>query len=355
MSDIKKIKDEYLDKLSRDINLESVNQIKTELFGKNGAISNLFKKIGSISSDDRKKFASDLNFIKEELQDKINIKLQEIETKEINSKLENEKIDITLPERDIKLGKIHPVSQVIDEISSIFSEIGFSIEEGPDVENEHYNFTALNTPDNHPARDMHDTFYLDNKKELLLRTHTSPVQVRTMLKGKPPFKIIAPGRTYRSDSDQTHSPMFHQVEGLHIDKDINMGHLKGCLNYFIKEFFEVDKIQMRFRPSHFPFTEPSAEVDIGYKIKDGKIVIGEGDQWLEILGCGMVHPNVLKNVKVDPNKYQGYAFGIGIDRLAMLKYGINDLRAFFECDYRWLNHFGFDPLDVPTNYRGLSR
>ena len=202
---------------------------------------------------------------------------------------------------------------------------------------------------------MHDTFYLDNNKELLLRTHTSPVQVRTMLKGKPPFKIIAPGRTYRSDSDQTHAPMFHQVEGLHIDKNINMGHLKGCLNYFIKEFFEVDKIKMRFRPSHFPFTEPSAEVDIGYEINNGKIVIGEGNKWLEILGCGMVHPNVLKNVNVNPSKYQGYAFGIGIDRLGMLKYGINDLRAFFETDYRWLSHFGFDPLDVPSNYRGLSR
>jgi Phenylalanyl-tRNA synthetase alpha subunit len=202
---------------------------------------------------------------------------------------------------------------------------------------------------------MHDTFYLDEKKDKLLRTHTSPVQIRTMLKSKPPFKIIAPGRTYRSDSDQTHSPMFHQVEGLYIDKDINMGHLKGCLSYFIKEFFEVDKIKMRFRPSHFPFTEPSAEVDIGYKIKDGRIIIGEGDKWLEILGCGMVHPNVLKNVKVNPSKFQGYAFGIGIDRLAMLKYGINDLRSFFDCDYRWLNHYGFDPLDVPTNYRGLSR
>ena len=355
MSDIKKIKDEYLDKLSGDLNLENVNQIKTELFGKNGAISNSFMKLGSMASEDRKKFASDLNLIKEELQEKINSKLQEIENKEINSKLENEKVDVTLPERNINQGKIHPVSQVIDEISSIFSEIGFSVEEGPDVENQHYNFTALNTPDNHPARDMHDTFYLDNKKELLLRTHTSPVQVRTMLKGKPPFKIIAPGRTYRSDSDQTHSPMFHQVEGLHIDKDINMGHLKGCLNYFIKEFFEIDKIQMRFRPSHFPFTEPSAEVDIGYELKDGKIVIGEGDKWLEILGCGMVHPNVLKNVNVNPDKYQGYAFGIGIDRLGMLKYGINDLRAFFETDYRWLNHFGFDPLDVPSNYRGLSR
>ena len=355
MSDIKKIKDEFLSKLKDNLDLDQINQIKTDLFGKNGLISSQFKKLGSIEPNERKKFASDLNFAKDELQNLINKKIQEIESKKINKKLENEKIDITLPERTFVCGKIHPVSQVIDEISSIFSEIGFSVEEGPDVENEYNNFTALNTPDNHPARDMHDTFYLDEKKEKLLRTHTSPVQIRTMLKDKPPFKIIAPGRTYRSDSDQTHTPMFHQVEGLHIDKDINMGHLKGCLNYFIKEFFEVNKIRMRFRPSHFPFTEPSAEVDIGYEVKDGKIIIGEGDQWLEILGCGMVHPNVLKNVKVDPTKFQGYAFGIGIDRLAMLKYGINDLRAFFDCDYRWLNHFGFDPLDVPTNYRGLSR
>ena len=329
--------------------------MKSDLFGKNGLVSTQFKKIGTIAETERKKFASELNVIKDELQDLINLKIKEIENEEIREKLQKEKIDITLPERPFVRGKIHPVSQTIDEISSIFSEIGFSVEEGPDVESEYNNFTALNTPENHPARDMHDTFYLDEKKERLLRTHTSPVQIRTMLKDKPPFKIIAPGRTYRSDSDQTHAPMFHQVEGLHIDKDINMGHLKGCLNYFIKEFFELDKIKMRFRPSHFPFTEPSAEVDIGYEMKDGKIVIGEGDQWLEILGCGMVHPNVLRNVKVDPTKFQGYAFGMGIDRLAMLKYGINDLRAFFDCDYRWLNHFGFDPLDVPTNYRGLSR
>jgi phenylalanyl-tRNA synthetase alpha chain len=355
MSDIKKIKDEYLSKLNSIIDINQVNQIKTELFGKNGLISSQFKNIGAVAEAERKKFAADLNSIKDELQYLINSKVNEIETAQINEKLSKEKVDITLPERSFVQGKIHPVSQTIDEISSIFSEIGFSVEEGPDVENEYYNFTALNTPDNHPARDMHDTFYLDENKEFLLRTHTSPVQIRTMLKEKPPYKIIAPGRTYRSDSDQTHAPMFHQVEGLHIDKDINMGHLKGCLNYFIKEFFEVDKIKMRFRPSHFPFTEPSAEVDIGYEIKDGKIVIGEGDKWLEILGCGMVHPNVLKNAKVDPLNYQGYAFGIGIDRLAMLKYGINDLRAFFECDYRWLNHYGFDPLDVPTNYRGLSR
>ncbi len=355
MSDLKKIKDEFLSKLRSKLDLSEVNKIKSDLFSKNGLITNQFKKIGSIPESERKKYATDLNAIKDELQDLITLKLNEIETLEVNEKLQNEKVDVTLPERPIARGKIHPVSQTIDEISSIFSEIGFSVEEGPDVENEYNNFTALNTPEHHPARDMHDTFYLDEKKQKLLRTHTSPVQIRTMLKDKPPFKIIAPGRTYRSDSDQTHSPMFHQVEGLHIDKNINMGDLKGCLNYFIKEFFEVDKIKMRFRPSHFPFTEPSAEVDIGYKIKDGKIIIGEGDQWLEILGCGMVHPNVLKNVKVDPNKFQGYAFGIGIDRLAMLKYGINDLRAFFECDYRWLNHFGFDPLDVPTNYRGLSR
>jgi len=355
MSDIKKIKDNFLLKLKENLDLNQVNQIKTDLFGKTGLISSQFKMMGKVPEEERKKFASDLNLVKDELQNLITAKIDDIETKEINQKLEKEKIDITLPERPFVQGKIHPVSQVIDEISSIFSEIGFSVEEGPDVENEYNNFTALNTPDNHPARDMHDTFYLDDKKELLLRTHTSPVQIRTMLNDKPPFKIIAPGRTYRSDSDQTHTPMFHQVEGLHIDKDINMGHLKGCLSYFIKEFFEVDKIKMRFRPSHFPFTEPSAEVDIGYEIKDGKIVIGEGDKWLEVLGCGMVHPNVLKNVKVNPDEFQGYAFGIGIDRLAMLKYGINDLRAFFDCDYRWLNHFGFDPVDVPTNYRGLSR
>ncbi|WP_440669520.1 phenylalanine--tRNA ligase subunit alpha [Candidatus Pelagibacter sp. HIMB1483] len=355
MSDIKKIKEEFISKLKEKLNLAEINKIKSDLFGKNGLVSSQFKKIGTIAETERKQFASDLNIIKDELQNLINSKINEIENAEINERLEKEKIDITLPERPFVRGKIHPVSQTIDEISSIFSEIGFTVEEGPDIENEYNNFTALNTPDNHPARDMHDTFYLDEKKEKLLRTHTSPVQIRTMLKGKPPFKIIAPGRTYRSDSDQTHSPMFHQVEGLHIDKDINMGHLKGCLNYFIKEFFEVEKIKMRFRPSHFPFTEPSAEVDIGYELKDGKIIIGEGNQWLEILGCGMVHPNVLKNVKVDPTKFQGYAFGIGIDRLAMLKYGINDLRAFFDCDYRWLNHYGFDPLDVPTNYRGLSR
>tara|TARA_B100000282_G_scaffold276221_1_gene234162 strand:+ start:554 stop:1621 length:1068 start_codon:yes stop_codon:yes gene_type:complete len=355
MSEIEKIKSQYLDKLDKCSSTDDLNKIKNELFGKNGLITNQFKFIATKTENEKKSFAIKLNEIKIILQEKLNLVIKKIEIEEINKKLSKEKIDVTLPERSFKQGKIHPVSQVIDEISSIFSEIGFSVAEGPDVENEYNNFTALNTPQNHPARDMHDTFYLSEDKNLLLRTHTSPVQIRTMLKGKPPFKIIAPGRTYRCDSDQTHTPMFHQLEGLHIDKDINMGHLKGCLNYFIKEFFEVKKLKMRFRPSHFPFTEPSAEVDIGYDLKDGKIVIGEGNKWLEILGCGMVHPNVLINSKVDPSKYQGFAFGIGIDRLAMLKYGIKDLRSFFESNYKWLNHYGFDPVDVPTNYRGLSR
>ena len=355
MTDLKKIKDEFILKLKKKLNLTEISQIKSDLFGKNGLVSSQFRRIGTIAESERKQFASDLNIIKDELQDLINLKINEVEKAEINQKLEKEKIDITLPERPFVKGKIHPVSQTIDEISSIFSEIGFSVAEGPDVESEYNNFTALNTPENHPARDLHDTFYLEENKKLLLRTHTSPVQIRTMLNGNPPFKIIVPGRTYRSDSDQTHTPMFHQLEGLHIDKNINMGHLKGCLYYFVKKFFEVEKVKIRFRPSPFPFTEPSAEVDIGYKIQDGKIKIGEGDKWLEILGCGMVHPNVLKNAKVNPKQYQGYAFGVGIDRLAMLKYGINDLRAFFESDIRWLEFYGFDPLDVPTNYRGLSR
>ncbi len=355
MSDLDQINSSFTEKINSIKSKEDLQNLKTEFFGKNGQITTQFKKLGSLEAQQKKEFASSLNVLKDNLAKKIELKLLELETNEINEKLKDEKIDVTLPVRPFNIGKIHPVSQVIDEISSIFSEIGFSVVEGPDVETEYNNFTALNTPADHPARDMHDTFYLEENKKILLRTHTSPVQIRTMLNEKPPFKIIVPGRTYRCDSDQTHAPMFHQLEGLHIDKNVTMSHLKGCLDYFIKEFFEEKNIKMRFRPSHFPFTEPSAEVDIGYKIEGGRIVIGEGDKWLEILGCGMVHPNVLRNVKVDPKKYQGFAFGMGIDRLAMLKYGINDLRAFFESDYRWLNHFGFDPLDVPTNYRGLSK
>jgi len=355
MSDLDNINSSFEQQIKSVKSKEELQILKTEYFGKSGRITNQFKNLGTISADERKEFASSLNKLKASLASQIENKFLSLETLEINEKLKDQKVDITLPIRPFQTGKIHPVSQVIDEISSIFSEIGFSVAEGPDVETEYNNFTALNTPEDHPARDMHDTFYLEENKKILLRTHTSPVQIRTMLNDKPPFKIIVPGRTYRCDSDQTHAPMFHQLEGLHIDKNITMSHLKGCLDYFIKEFFEVKNVKMRFRPSHFPFTEPSAEVDIGYRIENGRIVIGEGDKWLEILGCGMVHPNVLKNVKVDPDKYQGFAFGMGIDRLAMLKYGINDLRAFFESDFRWLSHFGFDPLDVPTNYRGLSK
>ena len=355
MSDLNYIKKEFEEKFVKINSKNDLQNLKSEYFGEIGIVSSEFKKMGSLDENHRKDFAKKLNLLKDDLTNLIENKFKLIEKEEINQKLVDEKIDITLPIRSQASGKIHPVSQVIDEISSIFSEIGFTVAEGPDVESEYNNFTALNTPENHPARDMHDTFYLDANKKTLLRTHTSPVQIRTMLNGKPPFKIIVPGRTYRCDSDQTHAPMFHQLEGLHIDKNITMAHLKGCLNYFIKEFFEVKNIKMRFRPSHFPFTEPSAEVDIGYKLEDNKIVIGEGNKWLEILGCGMVHPNVLRNAKVNSKQFQGYAFGMGIDRLAMLKYGINDLRAFFETDYRWLNHYGFDPLDVPTNYRGLSR
>ena len=332
-----------------------LENFKIEILGKKGKLSKLFQDLATIEKDKKKEFASEINILKSKVLDKFQNLTNQFEQEELEKKLQDQTVDVTLPGTNRPQGKVHPVSQVIDELTSIFAELGFSVAEGPDVENEYNNFTALNTPPNHPARDMHDTFYLDESKNLLLRTHTSPVQIRTMLNGKPPFKIIAPGRTYRCDSDQTHTPMFHQLEGLYIDQNVTMADLRGCLDYFLKKFFEVDEIKMRFRPSHFPFTEPSAEVDIGYELKNGKITIGQGDKWLEILGCGMVHPNVLKNAKVDPSKYQGYAFGVGIDRLAMLKYGINDLRSFFESDVRWLEHFGFNANDVPSNYRGLSR
>ena len=332
-----------------------LENFKIEILGKKGKLSKLFQDLATIEKDKKKEFASQINILKSKVLDKFQNLTNQFDQEELEKKLQDQTVDITLPGINRPQGKVHPVSQVIDELTSIFAELGFSVAEGPDVENEYNNFTALNTPPNHPARDMHDTFYLDETKNLLLRTHTSPVQIRTMLNGKPPFKIIAPGRTYRCDSDQTHTPMFHQLEGLYVDQNVTMADLRGCLDYFLKKFFEVDEIKMRFRPSHFPFTEPSAEVDIGYELKNGKITIGQGDKWLEILGCGMVHPNVLKNAKVDSLKYQGYAFGVGIDRLAMLKYGINDLRSFFESDVRWLEHFGFNANDVPSNYRGLSR
>jgi phenylalanyl-tRNA synthetase alpha chain len=268
-------------------------------------------------------------------------------------------VDVTLPVREApaEIGRVHPITQVTDELTAIFADMGFAVAEGPDIETNDYNFTKLNFPEDHPARDMHDTFFFNPKPDgtrLLLRTHTSPVQVRTMLSQKPPIRVIIPGRTYRRDSDQTHTPMFHQVEGLVIDKGSHLGHLKWILEEFFKAFFEVDRVGMRFRPGFFPFTEPSLEVDLQYRRDKGEVRFGEGDQWMEILGCGMVHPNVLKNCSLDPDEYQGFAWGMGIDRLAMLKYGMPDLRTFFEADVRWLSHYGFRPLDVPTLAGGLS-
>jgi phenylalanyl-tRNA synthetase alpha chain len=268
-------------------------------------------------------------------------------------------IDVTLPVREapFEIGRVHPITQVVDELTAIFADMGFAVAEGPDIETEDYNFTKLNFPEDHPAREMHDTFFFNPKPDgsrLLLRTHTSPVQIRTMLSQKPPIRVIIPGRTYRCDSDQTHTPMFHQVEGLVIDKGSHLGHLKWILQEFCKAFFEVDRVGMRFRPSFFPFTEPSLEVDIQCRRDKGEIRFGEGDDWLEILGCGMVHPNVLRNCGLDPDEYQGFAWGMGIDRIAMLKYGMPDLRAFFEADVRWLSHYGFRPLDLPTLAGGLS-
>ena len=355
MTDLSTLEQEIFSGFANLKSKTDLENFKIEILGKKGKLSKLFQDLATIEKDKKKEFASQINILKSKVLDKFQNLTNQFDQEELEKKLQDQTVDITLPGINRPQGKVHPVSQVIDELTSIFAELGFSVAEGPDVENEYNNFTALNTPPNHPARDMHDTFYLDETKNLLLRTHTSPVQIRTMLNGKPPFKIIAPGRTYRCDSDQTHTPMFHQLEGLYVDQNVTMADLRGCLDYFLKKFFEVDEIKMRFRPSHFPFTEPSAEVDIGYELKNGKITIGQGDKWLEILGCGMVHPNVLKNAKVDSSKYQGYAFGVGIDRLAMLKYGINDLRSFFESDIRWLEHFGFNANDVPSNYRGLSR
>ena len=287
-----------------------------------------------------------LNIIKTLFEKELQNKKNYFEDKALNEKLENEKIDTSLPPLNFSSGKIHPISQTIYKVIDIFGAMGFSVKSGPDIESDFNNFSALNIPDHHPAREMQDTFYIDDK---VLRTHTSPVQVRTMLNKKPPIKIIVPGRTYRSDYDATHTPMFHQVEGLLIDDSSNMAHLKGCLIDFLKEFFEINNLKYRFRPSYFPFTEPSAEMDIAFTKTNNVLKVGEGDEWLEILGCGMVNPKVLHNCKIDSSAYQGFAFGMGIERLSMLKYGISDLRTFFESDFRWLNHYGFSPLDLTTS------
>jgi phenylalanyl-tRNA synthetase alpha chain len=337
----------------------ALENVRVAALGKKGTISAELAKLGKMSPDERKAAGAAINAIKDKVTEALAARRNILKEAALEARLAGETIDVTLPVREtgVETGRIHPISQVMDELTAIFADMGFSIAEGPDVESDDYNFTKLNFPAGHPAREMHDTFFFApdaNGERKLLRTHTSPVQVRTMLAQRPPIRVICPGRTYRCDSDQTHTPMFHQVEGLVIDKSAHLGHLKWILEEFCKAFFEVPSVKMRFRPSFFPFTEPSMEVDIQCSRQGGEIRFGEGSDWLEILGCGMVHPNVLRNCGVDPDEYQGFAWGMGIDRIAMLKYGMPDLRPFFEADVRWLSHYGFRPLDLPTLAGGLS-
>ena len=334
-----------------------LESLRVSALGKKGAISERMKTLGDMTPDERKTAGAELNALKEKITEALAAKKATFQAKALEARLVTEKVDVTLPVAPTTQGSIHPVSQVWEEIVQIWGDLGFSVAEGPHIENDFYNFGALNMPEEHPARQEHDTFYFHPKGDgtrMLLRTHTSPVQIRTMLEQKPPIRIIAPGRTFRSDSDQTHTPMFHQIEGLVIDQETHLGHLKWALAEFCKAFFEIDDVKMRFRASHFPFTEPSMEVDINCSWEGGQVKIGEGSSWLEILGSGMVHPNVIKAGGLDPDKYQGFAFGMGLDRIAMLKYGIPDLRAFFEADLRWLRHYGFRALPMPTLAGGLS-
>ena len=338
--------------------LAALDAVRVSALGKKGTISELLATLGKMAPDERKAFGAAVNAVKARVTETLETRKATLETAALSAKLATERADVTLPVRmgSMADGRIHPVSQVFDEIAEIFADMGFRIAEGPDIESDDLNFTKLNIPPEHPARQMHDTFYQktpntahgSNATPFVLRTHTSPVQIRTMMSQKPPIRIIAPGRVYRMDSDATHTPMFHQIEGLVIDESTHFGHMKWCLEEFCKAFFEVEQVKMRFRASHFPFTEPSAEVDVGAE------AIGKPGQWLEILGCGMVHPKVIANCGLDPEKYQGWAFGMGLDRITMLKYGIPDLRDMFSADLRWLRHYGFSAFDVPTLAGGLS-
>jgi phenylalanyl-tRNA synthetase alpha chain len=335
----------------------ALEALRVATLGKKGSISERMKGLGTMSPEERREAGAALNVLKDRVAEALGtqkIKLQEIA---LEARLASERIDVTLPVRPQASGTVHPVSQVWEEVVQIFGDLGFAVAEGPHIEDDFHNFDALNMPPEHPARQEHDTFYFNEKPDgsrMVLRTHTSPVQIRTMLASKPPIRIIAPGRTFRSDSDMTHTPMFNQVEGLVLDETTHLGHLKWVLAEFCKAFFEVDDVKMRFRASHFPFTEPSMEIDIQYSREGGQLKIGTGDKWLEILGSGMVHPDVIRAGGHDPAQVQGFAFGMGLDRIAMLKYGIPDLRAFFEADLRWLRHYGFKALQVPTLAGGLS-
>jgi len=359
MPDTAQLEQEILTAVGGAADEAAIEAVRVAALGKSGSITALLKTLGTLSPEERRVQGPLINGLKDRVNAALAERRETFKSAALEARLNTESIDVTLPVRETPadIGRVHPITQVIDELTAIFADMGFAVAEGPDIETEDYNFTKLNFPEDHPARDMHDTFFFNPKPDgsrLLLRTHTSPVQVRTMLSQKPPIRIIIPGRTYRCDSDQTHTPMFHQVEGLVIDRGSHLGHLKWILQEFCKAFFEVDRVKMRFRPSFFPFTEPSLEVDIQCKRDKGEIRFGEGDDWMEILGCGMVHPNVMRNCGLDPDEFQGFAWGMGIDRIAMLKYGMPDLRAFFEADVRWLSHYGFRPLDFPTLAGGLS-
>jgi phenylalanyl-tRNA synthetase alpha chain len=359
MSDIETLEKEILTEIGSAADEAALEAVRVAALGKKGSVSELLKTLGAMAPEERKTRGAAINETKDRVADALAARREVLKRAALEARLARETVDVTLPVRPSPLeeGRIHPISQVIDEITAIFADMGFAVAEGPDVETDYYNFTALNFPADHPAREMHDTFFFNPKPDgsrLLLRTHTSPVQIRTMETQPPPIRVVIPGRTYRCDSDATHTPMFHQVEGLVIDRHSHFGHLKWILEEFLKAFFEVDEVKTRFRPSFFPFTEPSMEVDVGCKRSGGEIRIGEGDDWLEILGCGMVHPNVIRNCGLDPDVYQGFAWGMGIDRIAMLKYGMPDLRAFFDADVRWLKHYGFRPLDLPSLFGGLT-
>ncbi|WP_438827120.1 phenylalanine--tRNA ligase subunit alpha [Sphingomonas bacterium] len=340
--------------------LAALEAQRIALLGKQGSVSLLLKTLGGMSPEERQTTGARINRLRSDVADALATRKAALDRAALDARLASETLDMSLPIGGAQAGSVHPVSQVMDEFAEIFADLGFAVATGPEIEDDWHNFTALNIPDAHPARAMHDTFYFDRVdgegRKMLLRTHTSPVQIRTMAASPPPIRIIAPGRTYRSDSDATHTPMFHQVEGLVIDKGITLGHLKWTLETFVKAYFERDDIVLRQRPSYFPFTEPSVEIDVGYTLVKGKRVIGgaEPDGWLEILGSGMVHPRVIAACGLDPDMWQGFAFGCGIDRLAMLKYGMDDLRAFFDGDLRWLRHYGFAALDVPTLSGGLG-
>ncbi len=361
MSELESLEQTLMAEIASAADEPAIEAVRVSALGKKGSVSELLKTLGAMAPEERQARGAAINGLKTRVTEALTARRSGLRDAAIARRLAAETVDVTLPVRQApaERGRIHPISQVIDEIAAIFGDLGFAIAEGPDIETDYYNFTALNFPEGHPAREMHDTFFFnppaDGGKAKLLRTHTSPVQIRTMETQKPPIRIVIPGKTYRQDSDATHSPMFHQVEGLVIDKTANVANMKWVLEEFCKAFFEVPSVNMRFRPSFFPFTEPSLEVDIQCdRSRPGEVRFGEGNDWMEILGCGMVHSNVLRFGGLDPDEYQGFAWGMGIDRIAMLKYGMPDLRAFFDADVRWLSHYGFRPLDMPTLFGGLS-